>query len=364
VNAVLVALAIAVQARIPVLLWGPPGTGKSSAVRQLGQVLGLPVETVIASIREPTDFAGLPVVGEGGVHFAPPSWAVRLAQAGNGILFLDELTTAPPAVQAALLRVVLERVVGDLELPPEVAVVAAANPPSQAAGGWDLSLPLTNRFVHLHWSVNATHWANGFASGWQVPVDLKLPAGWKAELPVAREVVAAFIRRRPSLLLRPPGDERNREVEELAWPSPRSWELAATALAAVQAVNASKAVCEHLVFGAVGEGAGREFLKALEEGKLRDVEQALRDPRRFRVPDRSDILHAFLEALCDRVIADLSGKESQHLWKTAWAILARVARLRSADAVAPFALRLAAAGEGTHELGPEAEALLRRLAGR
>src|SRR5262245_62386462 len=96
--------------------------------------MGWPCEVVIASIREPSDFAGLPVVvADGGVRFAPPRWARRLHGAGRGVLFLDEISTAPPAVQAALLRVVLERVVGDLELPAAVAVVAAANPPE--AGG-------------------------------------------------------------------------------------------------------------------------------------------------------------------------------------------------------------------------------------
>ena len=158
------ALGIAVAARVPVLLWGAPGTGKTSAIRAMAEAMGLPCETVIASIREPSDFAGLPVVAQGDpvtgngksggsavVRFAPPLWALRLAEAGTGLLFLDELSTAPPAVQAALLRVVLERTVGDLALPADVAVVAAANPPEQAADGWDLSAPLANRLCHLTW---------------------------------------------------------------------------------------------------------------------------------------------------------------------------------------------------------------------
>src|SRR5262245_64241676 len=87
------ALAVAVAARVPVLLWGSPGTGKSSAVRDLASAMDWPCEVVIASIREPSDFAGLPVVTDGHVHFAPPRWAQRLAGEGHGILFLDEIST-------------------------------------------------------------------------------------------------------------------------------------------------------------------------------------------------------------------------------------------------------------------------------
>ncbi|MGB5757408.1 MAG: AAA family ATPase, partial [Acidimicrobiales bacterium] len=60
------ALGVAVASRIPVLLWGAPGTGKSSVVRDLASVMDWPCEVVIASIREPSDFAGLPIVVDGG----------------------------------------------------------------------------------------------------------------------------------------------------------------------------------------------------------------------------------------------------------------------------------------------------------
>src|ERR687886_1310657 len=172
------ALSVAVAARVPVLLWGGPGTGKSSAVRDLAAAMDWPCEVVIASIREPSDFAGLPVVADGTVRFAPPRWAQRLASAGQGVLFLDEISTAPPAVQAALLRVVLERVVGDLALPDGVVVVAAANPPEQSADGWDLSAPLANRFCHLDWVVDVNAFADGIVSGFPAPVVPPLPGGW------------------------------------------------------------------------------------------------------------------------------------------------------------------------------------------
>src|SRR6201997_1378963 len=177
------ALGVAVAAGVPVLLWGAPGTGKTSAIRAMAQAMDLPCETVIASIREPSDFAGLPIVVGDGVRFAPPAWARRLAEAGRGLLFLDELSTAPPAVQAALLRVVLERAVGDLTLPDEVAVVAAANPPEQAADGWDLSAPLANRLCHLSWLAHPRSVADGLAGGWAAPVIPVLPDGWQVNGP-------------------------------------------------------------------------------------------------------------------------------------------------------------------------------------
>jgi MoxR-like ATPase len=89
------ALTLAVAADLPVLLWGEPGIGKTATLNQLADGLGLPLTTVIASVHEPSDFAGLPVVGDDpatqGVPMAPPDWAVRLVRAGKGLLFLDEL---------------------------------------------------------------------------------------------------------------------------------------------------------------------------------------------------------------------------------------------------------------------------------
>src|SRR6202046_5077042 len=205
-NPTVEALGVAVAARVPVLLWGAPGTGKTSAIRAMAQAMGLPCETVIASIREPSDFAGLPIVVGGDVVFAPPAWARRLAEAGRGLLFLDELSTAPPAVQAALLRVVLERAVGDLTLPEEIAVVAAANPPEQAADGWDLSAPLANRLCHLSWDIDPRAVADGLAGGWVPPVVPALPEGWQAEEILSRGLVAAFLHVRPALALAPPCD--------------------------------------------------------------------------------------------------------------------------------------------------------------
>jgi ATPase family protein associated with various cellular activities (AAA) len=329
------ALGVAVAARVPVLLWGAPGTGKTSAIRAMAEAMGLPCETVIASIREPSDFAGLPiVVGDGHqVEFAPPSWARRLAQAGHGLLFLDELSTAPPAVQAALLRVVLERAVGDLTLPDEVAVVAAANPPEQAADGWDLSAPLANRLCHLAWQADPRSVADGLAGGWPAPVVPVLPDGWQAEEILSRGLVAAFLHVRPGLACAPPSDAA---AAGRGWPSPRTWEMAARLMAAAGASGTGDEARSALIRGAVGEGAGVEFLAWLVEMDLPDPEQVLADPASFRLPERGDRAYAALAAIAAAVAAD----PTPDRWTAGWQVLGQAAD--AAPDVAAVAARVLA----------------------
>jgi hypothetical protein len=286
--------------------------------------MGWPCETVIASIREPSDFAGLPVVVGDGVRFAPPGWARRLAEAGRGLLFLDELSTAPPAVQAALLRVVLERVVGDLELPEDVSVVAAANPPEQAADGWDLSAPLANRLCHLSWEIDPRAVADGLAGGWAAPVVPTLPERWEAGLGLARGLVAAFLHVRPGLACAPPADAAS---AGRGWPSPRTWDMAARLLAAGDAARvdgvgwAGDEVRSALVRGSVGEGAGVEFLAWLAEMDLPDPEAALADPGSFSLPKRGDRAYAAVAAVAAVVAADPTPER----WTAGWKVLGKAA---------------------------------------
>ena len=311
------ALAISVAAGVPVLLWGSPGTGKTSVVRALGESLRWPVEVVVGSIREPTDFSGLPVVVDGGVTLAPPAWARRLAEAEQGVLFLDELTTAPPAVQAAMLRIVLERVVGDLALPAGVRVVAAANPPEQAADGWELSPPLANRMVHLDWPVDAAAIATGLAVGFPPPPALgQHTSPDPVRLATARATVAAFLKVRPTLVLQVP---TNAALAGRGWPSPRSWEMVAVLLGMCDTAGADEDVRAALVAGAVGEGPGIEFLSWLANADLPDPEAVLADPDSFELPERSDRAFAVLTAVASVAIAHGDAPS----WTAAWRVLAK-----------------------------------------
>ncbi|MEV4758154.1 AAA family ATPase [Micromonospora sp. NPDC049559] len=334
------ALALAVSANLPVLLWGEPGIGKSAGLQQLADGLGVRLETVIASVHEPSDFAGLPIIGDDpagtGVPMAPPDWAVRLTRTGRGIVFFDELSSAPPAVQAALLRVVLERRVGSLQLPEPVRVVAAANPPSSAADGWHLSPPLANRFVHLHWTHDPRTVARGLAGTWPaVPVPVVDPARVAGAVARARGAISGFLTARPGLAHHLPADA---EARGQAWPSPRSWEMALRLIAVGYATGAAPEAVSAAVVGAVGDGAGMELLSYLEELDLPDPDRVLADPDAFALPARGDRQLAFLTA----VVAAVQGNLTQRRWEAGWAVLAKAVEAGVPDVAARAAGDLAA----------------------
>jgi len=334
------ALALAVSANLPVLLWGEPGIGKSATLQQLAAGMGTPLETVIASVHEPSDFAGLPIVGDSpatdGVPMAPPDWAVRLARAGSGLLFFDELSSAPPAVQAALLRVVLERRVGSLHLPPAVRIVAAANPPTSAADGWHLSPPLANRFVHLRWTHDPRTVARGLAGTWPaVSVPTVRPGRASTALARARGAVAGFLTARPGLAHHLPADA---EARGGAWPSPRTWEMVLRLLTFHYCTGTGADALALAVVGAVGDGAGLEFVTYLENLDLPDPERVLADPEAFALPERGDRQLAFLTA----VISAVQARVDRRRWEAAWVVLQKAVEAGVPDVAARAAMDLAA----------------------
>ncbi|WP_327120135.1 MoxR family ATPase [Streptomyces sp. NBC_01341] len=325
------ALTLSVAADLPVLLWGEPGIGKTAALTQLAGSLDLPLTTVIASVHEPSDFSGLPVIGddpaEQGVPMAPPDWAVRLVRAGRGLLFLDELSTAPPAVQAALLRLVLERRIGALQLPPGVRIVAAANPRSSAADGWELSPPLANRFVHLQWVHDQEVVVRGLGGIWpRATLPRLAPERLPEAVDFARRAVCGLLSARPELVHRLPSNEARRGG---AWPSPRSWEMALHLIAFATAAGSSRDVLSLLVRGSVGDGPGLELLASLDRMDLPDPEVLLADPAAAVLPDRGDLRQAVL----DGVVAAIRARPDKSRWDAAWALLVRALETGAPDLV-------------------------------
>ncbi|MFE9790621.1 AAA family ATPase [Streptomyces goshikiensis] len=351
------ALSLAVAADLPVLLWGEPGIGKTAALTQLAESLDLPLTTVIASVHEPSDFSGLPVIGDDpavqGVPMAPPDWAVRLVRAGRGLLFLDELSTAPPAVQAALLRLVLERRIGALRLPPGVRIVAAANPRSSAADGWELSPPLANRFVHLRWTHDHEVVVRGLGGTWPRATLPRLdPERLTGAVDLARRAVCGLLTTRPTLVHRLPSGESGRGGP---WPSPRSWDMTLRLIAFATAAGSSREVLSLLVRGSVGDGPGLELLAGLDRMELPDPEELLADPAGAVLPERGDLRQAAL----DGVVEAVRRRPERSRWDAAWTLLVRALETGAPDLVVVPATALAALRRAEWDV-PEA---IERLAG-
>jgi hypothetical protein len=145
----------AIQVRRPTFLWGPPGIGKSDLVKQIGDDAGREVIDVRLALWEPTDIKGIPYYNadQGKMVWAPPS-ELPMDADSTAIIFLDELNSAPPAVQAAAYQLILNRRVGTYTLPKGVDIVAAGNREGDRGVTYRMPAPLANRFVHLEMKVD------------------------------------------------------------------------------------------------------------------------------------------------------------------------------------------------------------------
>jgi AAA domain (dynein-related subfamily) len=186
--------------KISAMIWGPPGIGKSSIVAQLATIHQLEFIDIRLSQLAPTDLRGLPVATEGVSKWFPPEF---LPQQGRGILFLDEINMAPPAMQGIAQQLILDRRVGSYVVPDGWFVWAAGNRKEDRAGVFEMPAPLANRFLHL-----------------QVEPDFESFKAYALEQGIHEQIIA-FLSFRPSLL---------HKIDPLqpAWCSPRSWMMASS----------------------------------------------------------------------------------------------------------------------------------------
>ena len=149
----------AIEKRRPVFLWGPPGIGKSDIVKQIGEDTQREVVDVRLALWEPTDIKGIPYYNadQGKMVWAPPA-ELPVNEDSTAIIFLDELNSAPPAVQAAAYQLILNRRVGTYELPKGVDIVAAGNRDGDRGVTYRMPAPLANRFIHLEAKVDFDDW--------------------------------------------------------------------------------------------------------------------------------------------------------------------------------------------------------------
>jgi hypothetical protein len=222
----------------PIFLWGPPGIGKSDIVHQIAEQFNAPVIDVRLSLWEPTDIKGIPYFDSNTskMVWAPPGElpdAEFAAKHKNVVLFLDEMNSAAPAVQAAAYQLILNRKVGTYRLPDNVMIVAAGNREADKGVTYRMPAPLANRFVHLEMKVDFDDW-------FQWAVNNKINKDVVGFLNFSKKDLYDFDPKSPSR----------------SFATPRSWSFVSELLED----NLDDGTTTDLVAGAVGEGLAVKFM--------------------------------------------------------------------------------------------------------
>lgn len=194
-----------IDQRLPVFIWGAPGIGKSSIVKAIAKDCDMEFIDLRLSLLDPTDLKGIPFFDSNtneGV-WAKPSFLPKSDNQSKGILFLDEINSAPPAVQASAYQLVLDRKVGEYELPDGWSIVAAGNRENDRGVVYRMPPPLANRFVHFEMEVDFEDWK---AWAYRVEID---------------ESIIAFLQYDPTQLF-----NFDPTTNQKSFATPRSWEFA------------------------------------------------------------------------------------------------------------------------------------------
>jgi hypothetical protein len=228
-------IAKAIQKRRPVFLWGPPGIGKSDIVKQIGEDAGREVIDVRLALWEPTDIKGIPYYNSdlGTMVWAPPA-ELPTDPTSTAIIFLDELNSAPPAVQAAAYQLILNRRVGTYKLPDGVDLVAAGNREGDRGVTYRMPAPLANRFVHLEAKVDFDDWQD-----------------WATLNKIHPEVVGYVGFAKQDLY------DFDPKSSSKAFATPRSWSFVSELL---EDDDTDNDTLTNLISGAVGDGLAVKFM--------------------------------------------------------------------------------------------------------
>ena len=278
----------------PIHIWGPPGIGKSAIPKQVTEEKQIGFVDMRLAQRDPTDLRGIPAVIDGRARWLPPPelptehWCLtchvplhngdlvsnkcRFCQGtkitNKGILFLDELTSAPPLTQASAYQLTLDRQISEYHLPDGWYIIAAGNRIEDRAVVYRMSTALANRFSHIDFEVNLDDWTD-WAIGAQVESN-----------------IIAFLNWRPELLF-----AFNPESNEKAFPTPRSWEFASNMIKI-----SSRTMLPELLEGTVGKGPTAEFMQFLKvQTELPDLSVIFKGEN--FVPKRMDLRYALVSAL-------------------------------------------------------------------
>jgi len=228
-------IAFAIKKKRPIFLWGPPGIGKSDLVNQIGADTEREVIDVRLALWEPTDIKGIPYYStkDNAMVWAPPI-ELPTDPKSTAILFLDELNSAPPAVQAAAYQLILNRKVGTYKLPDGVDNVAAGNRDGDKGVTYRMPAPLANRFVHLEMKVDFDDWQD-----------------WAVNNDIHPEVVGYVGYAKQDLY------DYDPKSPSKSFATPRSWSFVSD-LVADEEIDTE--TLTNLVSGAIGDGLAVKFM--------------------------------------------------------------------------------------------------------
>ncbi|MNJ90612.1 ATPase family [compost metagenome] len=267
-----------------VMLWGPPGVGKSEAIRdslakRLAKNTGKRV--IFTDVRlllfNPVDLRGIPVpdkAHEFTQWLKPQIFNLDDSKDVINLLLLDEISSAPPTVQAAAYQLTLDRKVGEHSLPDNVIVLAAGNRVVDKGVAYKMPTPLANRMTHFEIYANLDDWKE-----WAIPNEI-------------HPVVIGFLNWQQNRL-----HSFDPSKDDLAFPTPRSWSFVSKYLKIYNDIDKAY----YMIAGTVGEGAAVEF-KAFAKtyGSLPDV-QKIMDGEEVQFQQKPDIMYALSASLSSRV---------------------------------------------------------------
>lgn len=275
------------ERKVPVFLWGPPGIGKSSIVSQIAKEQGVGYIDLRLSLLDPTDLRGIPFFDtkQDTAVWAPPSFLPDGSEE-KGILFLDELNTAAPMVQASAYQLILDRKIGEYHLPEGWSIVAAGNRESDRGVVFRMASPLANRFVHLEMEADVEEWRK-----WAIDAGIDV-------------TIISFISHRPDALF-----AFNTQDESRSFATPRTWEYVNEVLSS----DPDEDLIMPLVSGAIGEELAASFLGfRTVAGKLPDIDAILAGES-AEVPEEASALHVLCTALSMRIDDYTSTKKLDNL---------------------------------------------------
>jgi MoxR-like ATPase len=253
---------------IPLMIWGPPGVGKSQAVKQVAEENGYTFIDIRLSLLNPVDLRGLPMLDKAAstAKWLPPDFLPKKG-AKPTVIFFDEINLAPASVMNAAYQIILDRRIGEYELPDNVKLIAAGNRAEDKANVTKFPAPLANRFSHV-----------------TVHLDFDIWKKWAIKNGIDEQILS-FLSKFPQHLSQTP------KSQEMAFPTPRSWEVASKLHTLGERIDSS-----------VGPGVASEFYAFLSVySKLPDINAILKGNKE-RVPDSKelDVLYALTTAIVVR----------------------------------------------------------------